>query len=180
MYNKEAVTHDYFGFDSDVLTIDRGEDLLSWNAKAISPSGQLTGPTCGMHWPNLIHPDPDRNSEMVKEWVDILSPYQEKEDTMLASDSSSFQSQLLYQGGTKVIITKNSIHFDFTELNKFPSHPLKNELTIKTKAEKALKFKSNDLEIESISFKNNGEIQLHTLKIEGIKRTYKASIDICI
>ena len=57
MHNSEAVDHEVFGFDAKVMTIDRGHDLLDWNITDKVPVGKLQGPTCGMHWANLIHPD---------------------------------------------------------------------------------------------------------------------------
>lgn len=47
--NHVPASHKYFGFDTDVLTIDRGKDVLSWDAPGVPPTGRLSGPTCGMH-----------------------------------------------------------------------------------------------------------------------------------
>lgn len=96
MYNANTVNYRYFGFDTDVLTSDRGKDVLPWNATGVIPTGCLQGTTCGVHWANLIHPDPTRNSEVVSDWVEFLLSYQDKEESMLASDSGFFQSQLFY------------------------------------------------------------------------------------
>ncbi len=75
MYNAEGAQFGLFGVDSGVITVDRGEDLLGWDAFSEKPAGVLTGPTCGLHWPNLLHKDPSRNSEIVDAWVKLLQAY---------------------------------------------------------------------------------------------------------
>ncbi len=57
-----------------------------------------------MHWPNLLHGDPERNKEIVRGWIDFLKPYNERFETMLARDSVHFQKQLLHHVSTKVRI----------------------------------------------------------------------------
>ncbi len=177
MYNAGAVEFNYSGYDSGVFTIDRGKDLLEWNVIGEPPVGELKGPTCGMHWANLIHPDPDRNMEIVEEWARFLSPYNEKEDTMLAPDSSAFQSQLLYHECTKISKKRNRILFDFAELKSLPGNNVKNGFALKIRGEKELRFESNDIIIESQSLKRTGKDCLHTLKLKRKHAGNNASLN---
>ena len=178
MFNAQAVSHQYFGFDTDVLTIDRGKDLLDWNVIGVPPEGTINGPTCGMHWANLIHPDPDRNTEMVNEWVKLLAPYHEKEDTMLPPDSQYFQSQLLYHTLAKAMRTKNSIMLDFKALDNQPAEKVKQEFTLKVKSKKALQFKFRGIGARSTSTKETRGSFLYALALERIKGLNKASIEL--
>ena len=115
MYNSAGAQFGIFGIDSGVITVDRGEDLLDWDVFSGKPSGVLTGPTCGLHWPNLLHADPSRNSEIVDAWVKLLKPYNDKPETLLAKNSSSFRNQLVHHVCTKVQIREDKIDIDFLE-----------------------------------------------------------------
>ena len=66
MQNSDDVLYDLFGVDHGVMTIDRGNDQMDWDIIGKEPTKELSGPTCGMHWPNLLHEDPKRNSEIVE------------------------------------------------------------------------------------------------------------------
>jgi hypothetical protein len=177
MYNAGEVSHKYFGFDSDVLTVDRGKDVLTWDATGMPPTGRLKGPTCGMHWANLIHPDPYRNQEIVDAWVQFLAPYNDKEDTMLASDSGSFQSQLLYHECAELLRDDNNIFFDFKKLGSFPGDKVKKTFTLKIKSKPALQFSSDSLKTRSHKSKKSGEFLVTTLELERIQESDKASIN---
>ena len=180
MYNAAAAEHRYFGFNSGVLTIDRGKDLLDWNAIGVGPGGQINGPTCGMHWANLIHPDPARNSEIVGEWVELLISYQEREDTMLPPDSRYFQSQLLYHALTKITSTENSILLDFKALKNLPADKVKDEFTLKVKSESALKFKYKGMKGRfSVLEKRSGDF-LYTMALKRSKKINQAAVNLVI
>lgn len=80
MRNAESVKHGLFGFDAGVMTVDRGIEIEclecsekgsgqgSYIGGTISsvPTGRLAGPTCGIHWPSILHIDPNRNLEIVE------------------------------------------------------------------------------------------------------------------
>ncbi len=41
MQHADQVENGVFGMDADVLTIDRGNDLLNWNVTGTLPEGEL-------------------------------------------------------------------------------------------------------------------------------------------
>ncbi len=178
IHNAEEISNKYFGFDTDVLTIDRGKDILPWNATGVIPTGVLAGPTCGMHWANLIHPDPDKNQEIVNEWVQLLAPYNDKENTMLAPDSGLFQNQLLYYECTGLSINDNTILLDFKELYSFPGQKVNKSFILKVKSNSPLKFRSDVLKIRSYELKRTDDSFISTLKVERIQAVNKAIIKI--
>ena len=180
MYNVKAVDHVVFGFDSGVMTVNRGRDLLGWKTTGQAPKGILRGPTCGMHWANIIHPDPSRNSEVVNEWVKILAPYNEKQETLLAPDSIYFQNQLAHQVCTKVILTEKNIDLDFREVNSLPGNLSKKELTVKVKSQNAMKFKSNEIKIVSQKSIKTEENFLYTLMLERKNGGDKAQLNFSV
>ena len=178
MLNKEEAKHGALGFDSNVMTVDRGADLVNWDVIGGNPEGTINGSTCGMHWPNLLHEDPERNSEIVDRWVKFLKPYNNKQGTMLAKHSVEFQHQLAHNVCTKSELIGNTIELDFSEIDKLPKTFSKKELTIKVKSKTKLSFKSNNINVISISSINNGGDILYTVYLERMKDNTKASVDI--
>ncbi len=153
----EKVKHGLFGVDSGVLTVDRGHDLLGWNTIGQKPTGKIKGATCGMHWANILHTNPKQNSEIVDGWVKVLSPYNDKQETMLAKNSLEFQKQLTHHITTKVEVAENEIKLDFNDTNKLGTIVANNEFFVKIKSENELSFSSDNIDIVSVS----------TKKIEG-------------
>jgi hypothetical protein len=179
IYNKERIQYEHFGFDSGVMTIDRGNDQFPWLTFPGDPSAELTGPTCGMHWPNMLHPDPARNSEIVEKWVNYLKPYNEEPDMMLAPDSVAFQHQLAHHTLTMAQIKRNSIELDFTETDKLPENIGNRELTLKILSETALRFKSEEVIIKSQFPVKEHEFR-YVLNLERIPGKSKVSIGLSL
>ena len=176
MYNAEGAQFGLFGIDSGVITVDRGEDLLDWDVFGGKPSGVLTGPTCGLHWPNLLHADPSRNSEIVDAWVKLLKPYNDKPETLLAKNSSSFRNQLVHHVCTKVQIREDKIDIDFLETNKLNDQLSGDQLTVKIESERKLTFHSDDLKISETKIAQEKDNYLFTLVIDRIKDLEKAVV----
>ena len=173
MANADDVQRGVFGLDSGVMTVDRGDDLLDWDVIGQVPSGALTGPTCGLHWPNLLHPDPERNSEIVAGWVALLAPYDDRTDTMLAPDSLSFQHQLAHHVCTSTTVSGNSIELDFRETDSLPTPTGRGTLTLKVRGASALDFTSDAVGIATTASRRAGDEVLYTLRLErrpGLER----------
>lgn len=166
MANADAVQHGVFGLDAGVMTVDRGDDLQDWDVIGQVPSGALAGPTCGLHWPNLLHPDPERNPEIVAAWVALLAPYDDRADTMLASDSVSFQGQLAHHVCTRATLSGDSIDLDFRETDTLPTPLGRRELTLKVRSASALAFSSDTLEVASSSSRRTNDEAVYTLRLE--------------
>jgi len=172
MYNRERAAYKYFGFDSGVMTIDRGEDEFPWLTFPADPAAELTGPTCGMHWPNMLHPVPERNPEVVERWVNYLKLFDEKPGRMLAPDSIAFQHQLAHHSLTTVQLIGNSIELDFSATDQLPRLPGRDELTMKVLTEKQGQFTAEGALIISQSLQK-GTDHLYTLNLErkaGVSR----------
>lgn len=176
MFNAEGAQFGLFGIDSGVITIDRGEDLLGWDDFGEKPTGILTGPTCGLHWPNLLHEDPSRNSEIVDAWVKLLKPYDDKPETVLAKNSSSFRNQLLHHVCTKVQIGDDKIDIDFLETNQLNDQFNNNQLTVKIESERKLTFNSDDIKITDSKIAQEKDHYLYTLVVDRTKDIEKVVV----
>jgi hypothetical protein len=168
MYNRAAVRNGVFGFDAGVITIDRGEDLLEWNDIGKTPVGQLHGPTCGMHWPNLLHPEPERNPEIVEGWVRLLQPCQSAMETLLAADSESFRTQLVYHVCSQLTMTDDSIRLDFTNVDNLPRPPSRQEFTLKVRSPRLLNFESDSIHVRSEPPVESEGLCQYTLRLNRI------------
>ena len=166
MANAAAAQHGVFGLDSGVMTVDRGDDLLDWDVIGEVPDGPVTGPTCGLHWPNLLHLDPERNPEIVAGWVALLAPYDQRADTMLAPDSLSFQHQLVHHVCTRVTRSGEAIDLDFRETDRLPAPLGRGELILKVRSASALDFTSDTVEVATSASRRAGDQLLHTLRLE--------------
>ncbi len=176
MYNAEGAQFGLFGIDSGVITIDRGEDLFDWNDFGERPSGVLAGPTCGLHWPNLLHEDPLGNAEIVDAWVNLLKPYNDKPETILAENSSLFRNQLVHYVCTKVQIRKDKFEIDFLETNTLNDQLSNKQLTLKIESERALTFNSEDVTLSKLKTAQGKDSYLYTLVIDNAKDHDKAVV----
>ncbi len=163
MYNAEAAQFELFGIDADIITVDRGNDLFDWNIIGRKPKGLLQGSTCGLHWPNLLHEDPEWNSEIVDAWVKLLKPYNDKFETLLATDSQAFRNQLIHHTCTKVRINKTYINIDFHEADKLKEVQSSNQIIIKITSKQKLIFNSDKIKISDVKMLVNDDIRLYTL-----------------
>jgi len=168
MFHADRVTHGIFGFDNEVMTVDRGRDLLSWKSIGEVPEGELKGPTCGLHWPNLLHPDPDRNGEIVQSWVDLLEPYNEKAETLLARNSEDFCHQLVHHRCTTLKVENDHIKFDFFDADKLLSPIGQKNFVLKIESPVELVFEPDNILIESDSVDKMDKNLLYTLKLTRI------------
>jgi hypothetical protein len=177
IFNKERISYGTFGVDDQVMTIDRGRDEFSWKTFPGGPSKELTGPTCGMHWPNMLHPDPQRNPEVVQKWIDYLRPYNDRPNMMLAPDSDCFQQQLAHHTLTKTRLDRNNIELDFSGTDKLPAHTGGAGFTLKIVSAKPARFKPAGIRIISREMRGGNEI-IYTLKLLRKQGISKAAIAI--
>ncbi len=180
MANAGDVQHGLFGIDSGVLTVDRGQDLLTWDTIATPPSGTLTGPTCGMHWPNILHTDPDRNHEIVEAWIRFLEPYDRAFDTTLAPDSDLFRQQLLHHQLTGIRQSDDRIEFDFSRTDALDYIGERKRFFIKVLSPNTFHFKASGMRIleQKAKRQENGQV-LMTINVER-DRAQKTAIMVIV
>jgi len=174
--HKERSQFNFFGIDAGIMTIERKEDLLDWHSVGSKPEGVIIGPTCGTHWPNLLHEDPERNSEIVDAWVKLLAPYNNRSETMLSKNSLVFQKQLMHHEFTKVKVGENVITLDFSNTNNSGAIVTANELTIKVSSKVELSFTSDTIKIVSEELTRKDDTALCSLHLKMAKGTESASI----
>lgn len=98
-----------FGIDEGVFVADRGDGQVPWDAIASDPPREIAGPILGLHWPNILHPDPSRNGEVVERWVRAVRSWGSRLDRVLARDTDAFRTQLAYHVGSQVSVQDQTI-----------------------------------------------------------------------
>lgn len=84
------------GFDHGLIVLDRGNIGVNWFPYATVPKTLPTTSICGIHWPNVLMPDPMRNGESVRTWVDYLAQINRLDGWMLARNMAENCSQWLF------------------------------------------------------------------------------------
>jgi hypothetical protein len=168
MANREGVQYGLFGFDAGVITVDRGQDALGWTSTGVEPSRVVRGPTCGMHWPNVLHPDPQRNSETVDGWVRFLQPFNDRVDAMLAPDSRFFCNQLVHNVCTALTMAEGTVRLDFTKVDGMPGTLGRKELTLRFKSQAPLQLRSATIRVAAEDAEKKDGFILSTVRLERI------------
>ncbi len=101
-----------------VMTVDRGGGAPPWNAAAAAPPVAMTGPIIGLHWPNLLHAEAERNDEVIDSWVTHLQQLGRRPDRWLAPDTLRAWSQLAHVECTRIRETTAGLAFDFSGLDE--------------------------------------------------------------
>ncbi len=177
MYNTEGVQFEVFGIDSEVITVDRGEDVLNWNTFGQGPKGIIAGPTCGLHWPNLLHLDSDRNSEIVDLWVAFLEPYKNKLDRILSINSEEFRKQLVHHVGSRASFEKGVITLELIDDQLVPKELANGRFQLKIDSLNQLDFKPQRINLISHEFEKIRNKFRYTLILEPHLKTKSAIIE---
>ncbi len=164
VYNRDRIRNRLFGFDEGVMTVDRGRDEFSWTTFPGEPVRELSGPTCGMHWPNLLHPDASENRMVVEKWISFLRPFNNRPDMVLAPDSVEFQHQLAHFEATKTRIDDNSVELDFGMTDSFPGTVGKEKLVLKVESLGPLRFRTEGITILAEELRKEDKF-LYTLNL---------------
>lgn len=120
MHRRRQTEHELFGLEAGIVTVDRGRvPRIPWCALDATPEA-LQGPILGLHWPNILHADPARNTEVVDRWVALLQAHGAQWGQMLAPNTDVCRDQLLFHAGTYLRVEDGRIICDFTSMDGWP------------------------------------------------------------
>lgn len=112
--------HRWFGFDGSTMTIDRSHDPFRWNAMNPEQIHIPPVPVCSMHWPNILHPDSEKNLEVVDRWVRALRLVDMGMDRVLSRNTESFCEQLAHHETTRLWIKGNEVTVNASHFFQLP------------------------------------------------------------
>jgi len=73
----------------------------------------------GLHWPNVLHINPEKNMEVVASWTEYIKNCSEQFSTFISPDLAFTSNQLLYLNFADVQVIDNRIIID---VSKVPSN----------------------------------------------------------
>ncbi len=84
------------GYDHGLPVLDRGGNGVPYDVFDTVPAQPTPNSICGIHWPNLLRPDPQDNALSVARWVDYLRRVSGRPDAMLAANANECFTQWAY------------------------------------------------------------------------------------
>ena len=100
------------GFDNGLIVLDRGRDAVSWDQFAGRPEPWPTTSICGVHWPNVLAPDPADNGDAIKPWIEYLERIDRRAGWMLGRNMAETCSQWLYHSYATIAARDGGIDLD--------------------------------------------------------------------
>ena len=110
--------HEKITWECGVGLLERGLSPVPWNRSASAPSWDFSGSILPLHWGNLLHPDPERSSDIVDRWAEMLLATTAGPERILAEnyDNCWRQTAIFYYG--KLSVDAESIVVDLSALPK--------------------------------------------------------------
>lgn len=95
--------HPHITWECGVGILERGTSPVNWDVAASRPVRQGENPILPLHWGNLLHPDPERNPEIVDGWAEMLLAKAVGLEFILAEDLASCwrQAAVFYLAGLR-------------------------------------------------------------------------------
>ncbi|GAA3406140.1 hypothetical protein ACFFNY_25560 [Paenibacillus hodogayensis] len=166
----------WFGFDGPLLAVEwraamgnEASGVLPWYEAdpTLAATRAIEGPVLGLHWPNLLHPDPARNGEVIDRWVAYLKPFELRPDRMLARNTAEGYAQLLYHWGTDLSTEAEAVRFDFSRLDSW-NRQLPSFFTLKIVAERPPCLESPDGSLLVAAQPVSPSASCHVFRIERL------------
>ena len=103
--------------EDGIITVDRINNLIEWD-EATSDPGSLpeTRGIFGCHWPNLLHEDPQRHSEVIEKWVAYFEKCADAFGVVLSRDMKFFATQALFEKYAKISENGGEIKIDISQV----------------------------------------------------------------
>ena len=114
-----------------ITFLNKGTGLVPWNAYDVNPAlindysiaendglVRPMGVIFGLHWPNYLKLDPEKNLEGVDAWVDFYRRQANIFGIMISRDMEFAAHQAQYARFTEVTFTENEVILDFESVDK--------------------------------------------------------------
>ena len=158
--------HERIMVECGVMIVERGNVGIPWYEFASEPRLVSGQPIYGLHWPNLLHPDPARNLEIVDRWADFLRGYNHRLDSMLAPDTPACWTQFAYNALSEIAAVQDGLEIDITRVQALPSAPLLDWFTVKVNAPETVRWKVDGGVLLSAEFDTQAGHHILRLKPE--------------
>jgi hypothetical protein len=113
-----------FGWEEGVLLMERGISQTKWHQVAAPPEFNFNSPILALHWANILHPDPDRNMDVIHAWSDFIIEGARRNKVVLAGDFAVCLTQYLNATQSRVQAEEQKIIVYLDWLPKVPAKAL--------------------------------------------------------
>jgi hypothetical protein len=125
--------HPKITWECGVMLVDRGKHVPVWNNTNCDPLFSFDGPVLALHWPNILHSDPEKNSMVVDRWVQFIKTGVEKNGYVLSQNLMSCLTQFSYKQFSKIEKVHNGYIVDLSWRKNIPQHLLGASFFLKVK-----------------------------------------------
>jgi hypothetical protein len=103
--------------ENGIITVDRTGDLTGWYEVDAKTPETIKKSYYGMHWPNFLNQDPDKNMDTVNRWIRYFKKYEGQFEILPARNNMEGSSQALYKRFIDMKVSEDKAVLDFTEPN---------------------------------------------------------------
>lgn len=113
--------HKKLTWECGVALLERGISPVSWQQTAAQPAGVPDNPVLALHWGNLLHPDPQRNHQVIGSWAEHLLAATAGIDRVMAADAAACwrQAAVCYLADAR--LEGRCLSFNLARLPALPS-----------------------------------------------------------
>lgn len=104
------------GHEHGLVVLDRGSSGIPYDVFDTIPALPTSNSICGIHWPNLLAPEPEDNGQAVACWAGYLGAIRREPDMMVAANSSECFTQWAYHTFCTVTCRGSALEIDATGL----------------------------------------------------------------
>ena len=105
------------GVENGIITVDRNTNFYPWDEENSSYENiPFVQGIFGAHWPNFLHMDPSRNSEVVDRAVRYFEAASEKYGTVISSGIDFCAVQSLYHRFAKIEYSDSEMTVDISSV----------------------------------------------------------------
>ncbi|KJS02480.1 MAG: hypothetical protein VR65_05310 [Desulfobulbaceae bacterium BRH_c16a] len=129
--------HEKITWECGVGLLERGLSPVPWHEAAARPAWDFGNPILPLHWGNLLHPDPEKNYEVVDTWAEMLINLTDSIEYILAEDIASCWSQAAAFYLTELSANEEKININLGVLTLVPEFTGTIVLKVKKPANRA-------------------------------------------
>lgn len=153
--------HERLTWECGVGILERGLAPVQWSEAASLPAWDFSNPILPLHWGNLLHPDPQRNKEIVDDWTAMLLAETVGLERILAEDIETCWCQAAAYCFGRIYLDGDAIKIDLQSLpESIPAS--KGTVYLKIQGLQPLTFHCQGAQV---IFQRPDEGNIHTLKL---------------
>ena len=129
------------GWEQGVLLMERGVSQTKWHQVAARPEFNFHSSVLALHWANILHPDPDKNMEVIHAWSDFIKKKAKRNKVVLAKDFATCLTQYLNATQSRIQAGEGNITVSLDWMQKVPAKALGDTLFFSLDLPRGLKLR---------------------------------------